>query len=85
MGWCIGPALEHYRCYKVFVTETTSERIDDVVEFTHQNLIIPRVSYADTSTLVAQDLVQELKNQMPNSHFTTISDIHHTESINLSE
>ena len=33
-GWYIGPELEHYRCYKVFVTETRSEIFSDVVEFT---------------------------------------------------
>ena len=31
-GCHISPELEHYRCYKVFVTETRSERIDDIVE-----------------------------------------------------
>ena len=30
-GWYICPALEHYRCYKVFVTETIAERIYEVV------------------------------------------------------
>ena len=30
-GWYIGPELEHHRCYKVFVTETRSERISDKV------------------------------------------------------
>ena len=32
LGCYILPALEHYRCYKLFVTETRSYRIDDVVE-----------------------------------------------------
>ena len=31
--WYIVPALEHYMCYKVFVKETRSEIIADVVEF----------------------------------------------------
>jgi hypothetical protein len=26
-GWYIGPAMEHYRCYKAYVAETGSERI----------------------------------------------------------
>ena len=42
LGWYIGPYLEHYRCYKLFVTETISERIADMVEFFPQNLIMPR-------------------------------------------
>ena len=32
-GWYIGPSLEHYRWYKLFVTETRSEIIADVMEF----------------------------------------------------
>ena len=31
LGWYIVPELEHFRCYKVFVTETRSERIAYVV------------------------------------------------------
>ena len=35
-GGYIVPALEHYRCYKVFVTETRSEIIVDVMVFFHK-------------------------------------------------
>ena len=30
-GCYIGPALEHYRCYNCFVTETGPERIAEIV------------------------------------------------------
>jgi hypothetical protein len=32
-GWYIGPALEHYRCYTVYITKTRSEHIVETVEF----------------------------------------------------
>jgi hypothetical protein len=32
-GWYIGPALEHYRCYTVYITKTRSNRIVETVEF----------------------------------------------------
>jgi hypothetical protein len=32
-GWFIGPALEHYRCYTVYITKTRGERIVETVEF----------------------------------------------------
>ena len=32
-GWYIGPALEHYRCYKVYIHTTAAERIADTVQF----------------------------------------------------
>ena len=41
--WYIIPALENYSFYRVFLIETRSERISDVMEFPPQNVIIPRV------------------------------------------
>lgn len=35
-GWYLGPAPEHYCCYRVYVTKTAHERIADTVEFFHQ-------------------------------------------------
>jgi hypothetical protein len=31
--WYIGPALEHYRCYTVYITKTRSSRVVETVEF----------------------------------------------------
>jgi hypothetical protein len=31
-GWYIGPALEHYRCYALYINNTHSERIIETVE-----------------------------------------------------
>jgi hypothetical protein len=36
-GWYIGPTLEHYRCYTVYITKTRSSRIVETVEFFHIN------------------------------------------------
>jgi hypothetical protein len=30
-GWYTGPAMKHYRCYRVWVTETASERVTETV------------------------------------------------------
>jgi hypothetical protein len=32
-GWYTGPALEHYRCYSVYITKTRSSKIVETVEF----------------------------------------------------
>ena len=32
-GWYLGPAVEHYRCYRVYVTNTRAERNADTVKF----------------------------------------------------
>ena len=32
-GWYLGPALEHYRCYRVYAAKTGGERVSDTVQF----------------------------------------------------
>jgi hypothetical protein len=32
-GWYIGPALEHYRCYTIYITKTRGERVVETVDF----------------------------------------------------
>ena len=81
--WYIISSMEHYMCYKVFVIETISERISDVMEFPPQNVMIPRVLSADADTLAAQDLVEALKKPTSNALFETINDTHHAALISL--
>jgi hypothetical protein len=46
-GFYIGPALDHYRCYKLVKSETKQKVISDTVEFRHAYLQIPVVSVYD--------------------------------------
>ena len=32
-GWYIGPALDHYQCYRVWIPSTHAERIADTIQF----------------------------------------------------
>ena len=84
-GWYIVPALEQYRCYKVFVTEKISESIVDVVGLSPQNVIIPIVPSADAAKLVSQDLAEVLHKLTPNAPFATINYTHHTVLRSLEE
>jgi hypothetical protein len=36
-GLYIGPALEHYRCYRVYINKTISKRVLETVEFFQWN------------------------------------------------
>jgi hypothetical protein len=40
-GWYIGPTLEHYRCYTVYITKTQSERIVEKVEVPPTEVVMP--------------------------------------------
>ena len=35
--WYIGPALHHYRCWKIYVTKTAATRVCDTVKFFPKN------------------------------------------------
>jgi hypothetical protein len=59
-GWYIEPALEHYRCYTVYITETRSNRIVETVEFFPNKFILPFPSSHDLATQAAADLAHAL-------------------------
>jgi hypothetical protein len=48
--WYIGPAMEHYRCYTVYITKTRSNRIVETVEFFPHQFKIPFPSSSDLAT-----------------------------------
>jgi hypothetical protein len=73
IGWYLGPALEHYRCHKVYITKTRSERASDTVEFFPQAITMPHMSSADAATLAAQDLTHTLLHPAPAAPFATLS------------
>ena len=33
IDWYVGPARKHYRCYRIFIPETASEIVTDMVQF----------------------------------------------------
>ena len=40
-AWYIGPALEHYRGYKVYVPETRAQRISHMLEWFPKHVSMP--------------------------------------------
>jgi hypothetical protein len=54
-GFCVGPALEHYRCYKLVKSETKQKVISNTVEFRHTYLQIPAVLVDDKSSTDSND------------------------------
>jgi hypothetical protein len=40
-GWCLGPALEHYRCYTGYINKTRGNIIVETVEFFQKNSHCP--------------------------------------------
>ena len=59
-GYYIGPALNHYRSFKVFPSKTRSPRISDIVEFQHSHITVPEVSPEDKVI----DTITKLKREL---------------------
>ena len=59
-GFYVGPALDHYRCYKVWVIKTETVRITDTVAWHPHNIIIPGLSPTDVLVAAIAELIQAL-------------------------
>jgi hypothetical protein len=73
-GWYLGPAIHHYRCYRVWIQETSVERIADTLAWFPTKVKMPLSSSSDLAIAAAHDLVNALRNPSPASpisHFAT--------------
>jgi hypothetical protein len=87
-GWYIGPALEHYRCYTVYITKTRGDRIVETVDFFPKKIILPFPSAQDLATQAAADLTHALLYPQPKGPFCKVGDeqmIAMTRLANISE
>jgi hypothetical protein len=70
-GWYLGPVLEHYRCYCVYITQTHGEQHSDTVEFFPQHVLMPKLSTADAAIRAALQLLAALQDPTPAAPFPT--------------
>jgi hypothetical protein len=63
-GWYIGPSMKHYRCHRVWVTSTCSERISDTVTWIPHGISMPTSSTTDIIIAAANDLTKALKQSV---------------------
>jgi hypothetical protein len=68
-GWYLGPATEHYRCYRVFINKTPSERITDAVEFFPQEIEMPYPTPTEIAVEATTTLISTLQNPIPPAPF----------------
>ena len=64
-GYYIGPAMDHYRCVKCFVSKTRAIRISDTVAFFPTTVPIPSTSTDDHLRAAASDIVSLLSTATP--------------------
>jgi hypothetical protein len=68
-GWYIGPALEHYRFYTVYITKTRTNRIVETVDFPPDKFTLPFPSSHDLATQATADLTHALLHPQPAGPF----------------
>jgi hypothetical protein len=73
-GWYIGPALEHYRCYTVYVTKTRGERVVETVDFPPEKFTLPFPSAQYLATQAAAELTHALLHPQPAGPFCKVGD-----------
>jgi hypothetical protein len=73
-GWYIGPALEHYRCYTVYITKTRGDRIVETVDFFPEKFALPFPSAQDLATQAAADLTRALLHPQPEGPCCKVGD-----------
>jgi hypothetical protein len=71
-GWCLGPAPDHYRCYRVHINKTKADRIVDTVEFFPANVAMSRTASKDIATIAALELTHALLHPAPAAPFSII-------------
>ena len=59
-AWYLGPAMRHYRCYRVLIVETQAERIVDTVAWFPTYVSMSTPSLITTLLSAAYDLTQAL-------------------------
>ena len=66
-AWYIGPAFEHYRCYKVWAWETRRERETDTLSWFPHQLTMPSPSALDRISASLHDLAAAITTPTPSS------------------
>jgi hypothetical protein len=70
-GWSIGPAMHHYRCHRVWIKATQSERIADTLEWFPAVIPMPTGSSSDRILAAAADLAQAINRATSTTANTT--------------
>ncbi len=69
-GYYIGNAWEHYRCHKVYISDTKHSRICETVFFKHKYLTMPSTTPADALIKAADNLVDTISGLIPQNGVT---------------
>jgi len=75
-GWYLGPALDSYRCYTVWIRDTRAQRICDTLTWIPDQITMPTASSADYIIAGIHDIAQALRKPSANSPLAPLADNH---------
>ncbi len=64
VGFNIGTAMEHHRCFRVYIVKTRAKRISDLVFFKHQYITNPQLTPERLVLKAASELTSALKGMV---------------------
>jgi hypothetical protein len=68
-AWYVGPAIDHYRFYRMWMTGTNKTRIVDTLELFPQHVKMPHLSTSELAIQAARELTFALHNPAPAALF----------------
>ena len=82
-GWYLGPALNHYQCYRVWVPRTHAERIVDTILFFPKAVALPELTHKDAAIQATRELTHTLQQprfrgplaQFHDDHLTSLREL----------
>ena len=72
-GWYLGPSLEHYRNYRVYIRKTQAERITDTLSWFPENLPLPTPTSEEIIVANLKDVVTELRSPTAPTYINDMS------------
>ena len=67
-GWHLVTSMEHYWCFRKYITKARVERVSDTVFFKHKYLTQPTITPEDTVTTAAKELNNTILGTVPQEH-----------------
>ena len=71
LGYYLGPALEHYRCHRIYLPETKRVRVLDTLSWHPTTLVLPGCSPLDALSAASRDLAHALRRCAASPHLLT--------------
>jgi hypothetical protein len=84
-AWYLGPALDHYRCYRVFPWKTRHERIVDTVTWVPHTLKLPMLSSKDVIIDCATQIIAALQHPVPHAEALRLTNPQHQALVEMAQ